>query len=221
MELTIDDLKIGDYVKVKEGILDPDFSSQLIGGWQGKVTGIQGEAKLVDIEWDMETLYNIPMKYLCDVISGGYEYSLMTLEIGDLERASNREATVTEEMEKELATRIYWIEVFDDQFLAEAYIDVFKDVDINDRLALYKRWKEYLNEHLEFPIMTEIVEGRREGRKLKLLNLGAYKSMVGILGQGAYRREIITIPIDNLEVIDEESKSYAVLSSYVYWFVNT
>jgi hypothetical protein len=34
-------IKIGDYVRVKEGIRDPDFDMFLIGGHQGRVFSIE------------------------------------------------------------------------------------------------------------------------------------------------------------------------------------
>ena len=37
MELRINEIKIGDYVKVKKGIRAPDFEYQLMDNWQGVV----------------------------------------------------------------------------------------------------------------------------------------------------------------------------------------
>ena len=60
MELNIEEIKIGDYVKVKNGIKSPDFEYQLMDNWQGKIVEIQKSENLVDIEWDSETLLNTP-----------------------------------------------------------------------------------------------------------------------------------------------------------------
>jgi hypothetical protein len=44
-------LNIGDSVKVKKGIMCPDNDSVCIGGWQGRISGIEDEG-IVEICWD-------------------------------------------------------------------------------------------------------------------------------------------------------------------------
>ena len=44
-------LSIGDSVKVKEGIMCPDDDSVCIGGWQGRISGIEDDG-IVEICWD-------------------------------------------------------------------------------------------------------------------------------------------------------------------------
>ena len=55
-------IKIGDYVKVKEGTKDPDFDMFLIGGYQGRVFSIEknSEETLIEIKWDKQTLLKMP-----------------------------------------------------------------------------------------------------------------------------------------------------------------
>ena len=91
MKLNIEEIKIGDYVKVKNGIKAPDFEYQSMDNWQGKIVEIQKNENLVDIEWDTETLLNTPEKYLKDLIKEGYDYGIMTLEISELERVNRRD----------------------------------------------------------------------------------------------------------------------------------
>ncbi|NQE53216.1 hypothetical protein C5S29_06450 [ANME-1 cluster archaeon GoMg3.2] len=55
-------LKIGDSVKVKEGMPCPDFEDLCIGGWQGRVSEIGEDDDSNDficIRWDSITLKNI------------------------------------------------------------------------------------------------------------------------------------------------------------------
>ena len=55
-------LKIGNSVKVKEGMQCPDLADLCIGGWQGRVSEI-GEGDdgngIICIRWDSITLKNI------------------------------------------------------------------------------------------------------------------------------------------------------------------
>jgi len=62
-------IKIGDYVRVKEGISDPDFDMFLIDGYQGRVfhIGENPDETLIGITWDKQTLLKMSeiMRYLC------------------------------------------------------------------------------------------------------------------------------------------------------------
>jgi hypothetical protein len=62
-------IKIGAHVRVKKGVMDPDFDTFLIGGYSGRVFQMDEhpEAPLVGIEWDKQTLSKIPktMRNLC------------------------------------------------------------------------------------------------------------------------------------------------------------
>lgn len=226
MKLNIEDIKIGDDVKVKAGTKDLDFEYQLMDNWQGKVVGIQKDEKLIQIEWDAETLLNIPEKYLNDIITGGYDYTLMTLEISELERANKRDdSDQIEEMESKFQAKLYWMELFEELTKSSKYRKIFQGVDLDDYNEVYQKWEEYLSQNLEFPIETEVIDseiGRvRNGTKIKLLDIDDYDDMHGIFGIGKYGREVITFPICNLEAIDTKSKNYELLQDYSIWFANT
>ena len=48
---------LGDSVRVRSGITDPDFPDISLGGWAGKITGVQeGDPPFYDIHWSEETL---------------------------------------------------------------------------------------------------------------------------------------------------------------------
>ncbi len=49
MELDINTISIGQYVKVKNGIKAPDLDYQLMYGWQGKVTDILKDDRLIEV----------------------------------------------------------------------------------------------------------------------------------------------------------------------------
>lgn len=91
MNMDISIINLGDYVRVKNGVKSPDFDYQLMDGWQGKVTGIRKEDRLVEIEWDTKTLLETPYQYLHDLISQGYDHEVMNLLVEKLEPADRRE----------------------------------------------------------------------------------------------------------------------------------
>lgn len=222
MELNINTIKLGQYVKVKTGIKAPDFEYQLMDDWQGKVTEILKTDGLIEIEWDVKTLLNTPYQYLYDTISNGYDYELMTLNIEEL--LSIKKRTVTAKEQSDLNAKLYWIDFYDVQEIDEAYAEIFEGVDVEDEFALLKRWKEHLNETLQFPFETEVVEtergGLRFGTKIKLLALDDYDDMYGIFGTGKSEMGTVTFPICNLEATNQASDNYELLNNYVIWFAN-
>jgi len=225
MELNIEEIKIGDYVKVKNGIKVPDFEYQIMDNWYGKIVDIQKSENLVDIEWDSETLMNTPEKYLKDLIKEGYDYEIMTLEISELERANRRDnSNQRKDVKSRLEAKLHWIELFEEAEKSIKYGKLFQGIKLDNYNQLYQKWEEYLSENLEFPIETKVVEsprGRiRNGAKIKLLDIEDYDDMYGIFGIGKHEREAVTFPICNLEATNKKSKNYELLRDYAIWFAN-
>ena len=163
MELTINNLKIGDHVKVKKGIKAPDFEYQMMDGWQGEVIDIQKEDGMVEIAWDAETLMNTPEKYLKDIICEGYDHLAMTLEISEVEKADKRDNLAQRNEIKEiLEAKIYWLELYEDEQKSARYGKLFQGVKRNDEDQQYQIWEEYLSENLQFAVETEVVESEKE-----------------------------------------------------------
>jgi len=223
--MNIEEIKVGDYIKVKKGIKAPDFEYQLMDNWQGKVVDIQKEEKLVEIEWDSETLLNTPERYLKDLTKEGYNYEIMTLDISELEQADRRSNSNQEkDLKSKLEARLYWIELFEEEEKSIKYGKLFQGIQLSNYNQLYQKWEEYLSENLDFPIETKVVESERgrirNGAKIKLLNIEDYDGMYGILGIGKHKNEAITFPICNLEAINKKSKNYDLLKDYAIWFAN-
>ncbi len=222
MELDINTISIGQYVKVKNGIKAPDLDYQLMDDWQGKVTDILKDDKLIEIEWDLKTILDTPYQYLHDIISKGYDHEIMTLSIDELERTKKR--TVTSKEKSALYAKLYWIDFYGVQEVDEYYAELFKGVDVEDEYALLDKWEEHLSQTLKFPFETKVVEtergGLRIGTKIKLLDLDEYDDRYGIFGIGKGEMGAVTFPICNLEATNKESKNYELLRNYVVWFAN-
>jgi hypothetical protein len=80
-------IKIGDYVKVKEGTKDPDFDMFLIGGYQGRVfhIGENPDETLIGITWDKQTLLKMPKIMRNRCINDYLEYDKMFLLSDEVE----------------------------------------------------------------------------------------------------------------------------------------
>ena len=82
-------IKIGDNVKVKEGIKDPDDEEYSIAGWQGWVVEVYDENLSAEnaenlqfmVSWDSLTLKNIPRTRLIELEREGYDWTMMCLDI--------------------------------------------------------------------------------------------------------------------------------------------
>ena len=218
----IDTIKTGQFVRVKEDIKAPDFDYQLMDGWQGKVTAIFKEDRLIEIEWDVKTLLDTPYQYLHDIISNGYDYKIMTLSIDELIPATKR--INTRQDQSALYAKLYWIDFYGVQEVDEYYAEIFKGVNVEDEYALLDKWEEQLSQTLKFPFETKVAEtergGLKIGNKIKLLDLDGYDDKYGIFGIGKGEMGAVTYPICNLEAVDKKSKNYELLRNYVVWFAN-
>jgi ribosomal protein L24 len=222
MELKIETIKPGDYVKVKDGIKDPDFEYQLMNGWQGKVVDVQKDHNLVVIKWDTKTLLNTPYEYLNDIIKQGYDCELMTLSISELEMTEKRNESVEDKVQ--LEAKIYWIDLYDDENKNRKYGKLFSGINMSNYNELYQKWEEYLSENLIFPFEVEVLEAQRgeirTGAKIKLLDVEDYDDMYGIFGIGKHERAAVTFPICDLEATDKKSNNHELLRDYAIWFAN-
>lgn len=84
------DLKVGDEVKVKEGVMCPDFEDLDIGGWQGEIIEILNDEDNVDdvlvcIKWNNKTLGNMPRRFIDQGEEEGLDNDVMYLNIEDVE----------------------------------------------------------------------------------------------------------------------------------------
>ena len=87
-------LKIGDSVKVKEGMQCPDLEDLCIGGWQGRILEIGEDDSgndLICIRWDSITLKNMPRYFIDQSEEEGFEYAKMYLGPEEVELAECRD----------------------------------------------------------------------------------------------------------------------------------
>jgi hypothetical protein len=82
-------LRVGDHVRVRAGVRDPDFEDHDIGGWTGQLKWVgrnRGPKTHVTVKWDRGTRIAIPIeiKQCCDEEGVGFDE--MDLDQEDLER---------------------------------------------------------------------------------------------------------------------------------------
>ena len=210
--------QIGDYVKVKDGLKEPDYDSLYMDNWQGKIIHIEDD--LIKVELDSTTISQLPIEYLVRLEKDGLSTEEIFLKSSDVNLTRKRSCSKEDKM---LAnSKLGWVILYENR--AEKYLAYFKGIDTNNYVTVYTRWIDYLNEYLNFPLEVEVVEtmrgGLKVGEKIKLLDLDDFDDMYGIFGIGKSNKGAVTWPICDLEVIDKKSSSYQPLKDYCIWFAN-
>lgn len=111
-------LKVGDNVRVKQGVIDPDTEIYDMSHWQGRITNIEEEDKntLITIAWDSITLEELPKDYIRFSIEEGYSFEEMRLYPEDVEKTKSRDSLTDVER---VAEEIYFdnIELAEDEVI--------------------------------------------------------------------------------------------------------
>lgn len=76
-------MEIGNSVRVKDGIMSPDFDNLKIGGWEGRIVDFNDTT--LTIELDSITLSRLSENYLIDCFADEREFSLLYLERNEVE----------------------------------------------------------------------------------------------------------------------------------------
>ncbi len=99
------ELRVGDSVVVKAGVLDPDFDFD-IGGWQGRLEEVD-DGETVLIRWDSVTLRQMGMDVIVRSENDNLDWQLMTLEEGEIRKTVPRDSeddvwSTVRELEEEM-----------------------------------------------------------------------------------------------------------------------
>ena len=92
-------INIGDKIRVKDGVTDPDYPDRSIGGWTGKVSDIERHLneEVILIEWDDITLRKfITLDFIEQCEENKLEYRQMYLYPEDVEVTKKSEDNKTE-----------------------------------------------------------------------------------------------------------------------------
>jgi hypothetical protein len=77
-------------VKVREGVMSPEFPEISIGGWSGTVCEVTGKASPTScvIEWDADTVSKMPQDYVTKCEQGGLYHLMACLSEDNITPAS-------------------------------------------------------------------------------------------------------------------------------------
>jgi len=216
--------KEGDSVKVRNGVMCPDYKDLCIAGWQGRVIDVgetdDGEV-LVDIAWDSVTLKAMPGAY----IEGSEEDDCteMTLLADEVELASPRDSEDdAEAAREELRDRYSWLGEGEEGRRIHA---VVSGADPDDDMALLDAWETHLRKTLKFPFTAKVSEYQEhppphEGDKMEVMRIVDMDDLVGLLVRAKHGNKEFVFPLCDLTVVDKKSPNYQPVKDYRVWFAN-
>jgi hypothetical protein len=220
-------LKPGNSVIVNQRVKEPDWEKFELSGWQGRVTEIDNTTNpdhtLVTIEWDSETLKQIPSWFVEQSEAEGYDWTIMVLYDTDVEitKARDKKSDVKKVREK-LENEFYWLHLGEE---GKRIGKILRGTDPGDIMECLFRWSEHLDETLNFPIAAIVDETNdygpvKEGAKVSIKSLPHLEDLRGIIAEIRLGRSKYAFPLCELEVIDKKSPDYKLIDDYRVWFAN-
>ena len=213
--------KKGDIVKVKQGVIDPDFGDD-IGGWQGKVSEVDGD--VVGIDWDRITLFKCPDKYIQRCEEDGLDWEQIYLSIGDVESAIPRitPANLTD-IKETIQLKHQWDHL--GESISKRIHEVLNNTNIADEYAMMGAWEQYLSENLSFPFDAEITDEQdsvplQRGDKTRIHSIIATDDHYGIIMKLEQGKKGFDFPLCSIRVTDKSSNNYQIVDDYSVWFSN-
>ncbi len=153
--------EVGDSVKVKEGVNDPD-SNVDSSGWQGRILGIgedESGQPLILVAWDSHTLKRMPQSYLEQSEMEGLDWQQFYLEADDTQHAQSRDTQRdVDEVVDEIASRVHWYSLGEE---GKRMQEVLTGVD---DWEAFKAWGRHLEQNLRFPVEAVVSEYQERGR---------------------------------------------------------
>ena len=219
--------KVGDKVRVKPGVSDPDFPDMPLGGWSGTVTEIiehEGEINCV-FTLDDRTLKTLHPIYRKRCERDGLDFETMGLGEEDLEIDDGTQFAI--EQPTQIMTPPLSEKDQDDRVrmaLGLTHDDPLPEVTYENLLTYHR----YLSKNLVFPFKAryEKLVGRSKRVEMPLTVTGLLRpedcmidEQYGIIGTGRDPEEEVNFPLAEIEV-KGSSPSCEMVSDYSYWFHN-
>jgi hypothetical protein len=214
----------GELVRVRAGIMDPDFADIPLGGWAGTITEVdQRSAPLTYlIEWDKRTVDHMHPVYRKRCERDGLGLESMWLGQDDLEPDTGEPAVI--EQPTGIRTRPLNPKDEDDRVrvaLGLTSDDPLPDVEEQTLLAYHR----YLAAHLSFPFEAKWEPEYGPRPTIRITGLGdsedgpCVDEMYGLLCEARAEGRVIDVPLAECEG-KKGSPGRQLLKDYSYWFWN-
>lgn len=213
-------MKKGDSVVVRSGVKDPDLDFD-IGGWQGRLSAIDGAEIFVD--WDSLTLEQMASEIIAHCEKEGWDWRRMNLEANEVEKATPRD---TEEDVARSVARLEKKHAFDHLGKkADIVRAVLGNIEVEedpDELAV---WGDHLEAKMIFPFDARVAEYQergplKEGDEVIVQGIKGLNERYGVIVKLKHGREQYHFPLCDLEAIEESTDNHQLVKGYALWFAN-
>lgn len=220
--------KVGDKVRVKPGVNDPDFPDMPLGGWSGAVTEViehEGQVNCV-FRLDGRTLASLHPVFVRRSEIEGLDHEFMGLGQEDFE--SDDGVPVPIEQPTAIVPRPLKLDDQDDRVRMAFGLtrdDFLPEVNEENQHA----YARHLLAHLTFPFRAQYRPGRRRssGKPVRLTVTGLYdldgyevEERYGLIGVGKEPGGPVEFPLAEIEGIEGESNR-RLIEDYAYWLANS
>lgn len=233
-------MKIGNSVKVKKGIISPDYDDLIIGGWQGRIKQIDGN--IITFELDSVTLCKLGKDYIADSIEEDAEWNFLSLEIDEVLKVEPRDTEDDVLRKYNEINRRYSVDEEEKRISSILGSDNNYVNDIN-----LKKYLDYLIKNIKLPCVLTGMEDfdweepyviggwdKEEYEKKKITNpsytdkfefieiineIVDWKGIYAKVKRQSDEKEFV-LPFWDLEVVNNESQNFILISDYSSWMTN-
>ncbi|RMH73928.1 MAG: hypothetical protein D6675_01200 [Gemmatimonadetes bacterium] len=214
---------VGDSVVVKEGVKDPDLGFD-ISGWQGRVVEIVEDEELIYVDWDSETLANIPMEIIEQCERADLEWTQMCLEPEEVEPAEARDTPEdAERMLQQIELKFRWRHMGG---AVDRILEVLAQAeDPTDETQALAAWETFLSENLELPFDAQPFEHHdtsrlKPGDIVTVLRVSGLSETKGVMVKVKQGKKRYDYPLHEFVAVDEFSMNNQYLKDYSLWYAN-
>ena len=216
--------RIGQVVKVKDGVLCPDDPDFDLSGWQGRVIDIDedDEGPTVGIEWDSITLNEIPKSYIEKSEEEGVSWAEIYLSDSDIEPAKPRDSEKdVDKVREKLESLFSWLHLGDEGKRIQAVVN---SGESNDDFEVMKSWGKHLEKTLQFPFEA-IVKYRARGPlnekdRLKVFKIEIVDDSYGVIVGCRKESKRYDFPLVDLDPVNKKKPNAQHIHDYCTWFAN-
>ena len=221
-------VKIGDSVRVKKGIRDPDNSEKLIEDCQGRVIEVYEEILesnetpdvMIDIAWDSVTLQNIDRDYVIALGKEGFDWSEMALALSDVDIVTPRDTEEDTKNAYELVHKdIYWESEGEEGLAIKKILG-----DAESLHEQYEAWDTYLKNTLKFPFKADNFAEKSGAipyeATVKVTRIHSIDDWYGILMSVEYKNKFYQLPLADLSTVYQNGINYETVDLYDTWFAD-
>jgi len=217
--------RVGDRVRVKQGIRDADYPDMPLGGWAGTITEVHDHG-MYTVRWSQETLAAIHPVFEKRCRRDGMDLGQYRLKEDDLETDAGGPLAI--EHPAKIHTKALSPKNEDDR--VRMVFDLTSDDPLPDvDYETVETYREYLAKNLVFPFgakyIAETGPFSSKAMNVQVIGLGdaddqsMIDDMYGIMCYAQHERRKVILPLGELEV-PERKPNRPLIEDYAYWFWN-